>query len=155
MSFFWVFCVVKNNLMLTLVSRERLDNERQTISIEAARQSKALRRHQQGKLVHVNLSKETLAHVVTWLKHQETEPQTEDLELPFPLPKISHFESLVGEWNAHWIKSLSIEELMEVLKASKMLGMPLLMDLCCATIAFSCINKTPMQLRTYFKMPTE
>lgn len=136
-------CTLRSNDSLTL-----------QLSLAAAHQSVYIsKRLKKGemKIINVDLPHKVITPILEWLEYHAENPIEEFI--PVPLPRLRSFEGIVGEWDNHFLVKHPVLMQFHILKAAQSLGISLLVDLCCAKIAFECTQQSLSDLRRYFSLP--
>ena len=93
----------------------------------------------------------TLAKVIEYLKHYETEKPK---EIPKPLPN-SDLKPILLEWDYNYITGLKLDEVIDLINAANFLDIPDLVNLASARIASEMTNCSVEDARVKFGIPND
>jgi hypothetical protein len=98
----------------------------------------------------LNVTSDSLAHVVTFLNHYSMEP----FQIEKPLKGETLSDIVKQERYLHFIQNLSHENLFKLANAANYMDIPPLYDLCMLQVSILLMDKTPEEIRCILGLPT-
>lgn len=102
-----------------------------------------------------------LTRVVTWWNLHKDDPEppvkveVKQESGPTPLPDISAEPKVISSVDQEFFKTMTHEDIFQLILATNFLHISELLDLCCATLANATLGKTPTEIYRMFNVTEE